>query len=182
MHIGPRSPPRIRSTAGSHDGLPGELVIDAMLVIEVPSLRSPSAHRIGDPAKWDTIPEPLLDPLARGRLNTRPSGILARLRQDGQVAQLVEQRTENPRVGGSIPPLATNLLGSVIPLYTLMSPTGWPAPPRPAHCVPLGGSDRLCRDESPAFDWSPDKQSGFRQSRRRPGLVRRFGTQWERSL
>jgi hypothetical protein len=28
----------------------------------------------------------------------------------GQVAQLVEQRTENPRVGGSIPPLATILL------------------------------------------------------------------------
>ena len=28
--------------------------------------------------------------------------------QDGQVAQLVEQRTENPCVGGSIPPLATN--------------------------------------------------------------------------
>src|SRR4029077_4940882 len=26
----------------------------------------------------------------------------------GQVAQLVEQRIENPRVGGSIPPLATN--------------------------------------------------------------------------
>jgi hypothetical protein len=26
---------------------------------------------------------------------------------NGQVAQLVEQRTENPRVGGSIPPLAT---------------------------------------------------------------------------
>jgi hypothetical protein len=27
----------------------------------------------------------------------------------GQVAQLVEQRTENPRVGGSTPPLATTL-------------------------------------------------------------------------
>ena len=27
----------------------------------------------------------------------------------GQVAQLVEQRTENPRVGGSIPPLATKI-------------------------------------------------------------------------
>jgi hypothetical protein len=27
--------------------------------------------------------------------------------QIGQVAQLVEQRIENPRVGGSIPPLAT---------------------------------------------------------------------------
>jgi hypothetical protein len=26
---------------------------------------------------------------------------------EGQVAQLVEQRTENPCVGGSIPPLAT---------------------------------------------------------------------------
>ena len=29
------------------------------------------------------------------------------VRLDGQVAQLVEQRTENPRVGGSIPSLAT---------------------------------------------------------------------------
>jgi hypothetical protein len=28
----------------------------------------------------------------------------------GQVAQLVEQRIENPRVGGSIPPLATKIL------------------------------------------------------------------------
>ena len=27
----------------------------------------------------------------------------------GQIAQLVEQRTENPCVGGSIPPLATAL-------------------------------------------------------------------------
>ena len=26
----------------------------------------------------------------------------------GQIAQLVEQRTENPRVGGSIPSLTTN--------------------------------------------------------------------------
>jgi hypothetical protein len=43
----------------------------------------------------------LLDAPARGRSNTRPSTL------GGQVAQLVEQRTENPRVGGSIPPLAT---------------------------------------------------------------------------
>ena len=28
--------------------------------------------------------------------------------RDGQIAQLVEQRTENPRVGGSTPSLATN--------------------------------------------------------------------------
>jgi hypothetical protein len=33
--------------------------------------------------------------------------------REGQVAQLVEQRTENPCVGGSIPPLATQLQRSV---------------------------------------------------------------------
>ena len=42
----------------------------------------------------------LLDGALAGRSNTRPP-------PGGQVAQLVEQRTENPRVGGSIPPLAT---------------------------------------------------------------------------
>jgi hypothetical protein len=31
----------------------------------------------------------------------------------GQVAQLVEQRTENPRVGGSIPSLATNKINDL---------------------------------------------------------------------
>src|SRR3954470_15523250 len=31
--------------------------------------------------------------------------------RDGWVAQLVEQRTENPRVGGSIPSPATSMLG-----------------------------------------------------------------------
>ena len=30
------------------------------------------------------------------------------VKKHGQVAQLVEQRIENPRVDGSIPPLATN--------------------------------------------------------------------------
>jgi hypothetical protein len=32
---------------------------------------------------------------------------------NGQVAQLVEQRIENPRVGGSIPPLATKLINGL---------------------------------------------------------------------
>ena len=41
-----------------------------------------------------------------------------------QVAQLVEQRTENPRVGGSIPPLGTILIrifnqASLTPLIVL---------------------------------------------------------------
>ena len=45
---------------------------------------------------------------------------------NGQVAQLVEQRTENPRVGGSIPPLATIfhwvLTGHIV--YTLFRTHG----------------------------------------------------------
>ena len=38
---------------------------------------------------------------------------------DAQVAQSVEQRTENPRVGGSIPPLGTNS-------FSLHAPTPFP--------------------------------------------------------
>jgi hypothetical protein len=40
-------------------------------------------------------------------LTTSPWVCLIRRSNSGQVAQLVEQRTENPRVGGSIPSLAT---------------------------------------------------------------------------
>jgi hypothetical protein len=43
----------------------------------------------------------------RDFLTTRAAAGLIRAVFGGQVAQLVEQRTENPRVGGSIPPLAT---------------------------------------------------------------------------
>ena len=35
-------------------------------------------------------------------------GFKSFLRYFAQIAQSVEQRTENPRVGGSIPPLGTN--------------------------------------------------------------------------
>ena len=54
----------------------------------------------------------LLDGPCTGRSNTRPSV------SGGQVAQLVEQRIENPRVGGSIPPLATirSVARSTLPL------------------------------------------------------------------
>ena len=52
-----------------------------------------------------------LDAPGPGRFNTRPRCGLTRCtiskHPPGQVAQLVEQGTENPRVGGSIPPLAT---------------------------------------------------------------------------
>src|SRR5579863_9162131 len=46
------------------------------------------------------LPCYVLDAFPAGRSNPRPS-------PGGHVAQLVEQRIENPRVGGSIPPLAT---------------------------------------------------------------------------
>src|SRR5690606_27011358 len=48
-----------------------------------------------------------LTKLRCARFNTRPCDRVAGPASYGQVAQLVEQRTENPRVGGSIPPLAT---------------------------------------------------------------------------
>jgi len=42
-----------------------------------------------------------------------------RISDDAQVAQLVEQRTENPRVGGSNPPLGTIFLFHII--FALMA-------------------------------------------------------------
>ncbi len=42
---------------------------------------------------------------------------------DAQVAQLVEQRTENPRVGGSIPPLGTIIIKSLT--ASLHRPVSW---------------------------------------------------------
>ena len=44
---------------------------------------------------------------ANARINDEYA-VLRSILEPGQVAQLVEQRTENPRVGGSIPPLAIN--------------------------------------------------------------------------
>ena len=51
----------------------------------------------------------MLYPRRSGRERTFPprTGIDGPSGADAQVAQLVEQRTENPRVGGSIPPLGT---------------------------------------------------------------------------
>ena len=53
----------------------------------------------GDPRRINGLPGGSLDGFGTRRSNTRPPG--------GRVAQLVEQRIENPRVGGSIPPPAT---------------------------------------------------------------------------
>ena len=47
---------------------------------------------------------------SRADLFYKPVG---HFRARAQVAQLVEQRTENPRVGGSIPPLGTILFNDL---------------------------------------------------------------------
>ena len=48
-------------------------------------------------------PKKSVDLKARNPFNTRPQQIA----ENAQIAQLVEQRTENPRVPGSIPGLGT---------------------------------------------------------------------------
>ena len=49
-------------------------------------------------------------PTKRHQAQSQDAWLILKIRHisnNGQVAQSVEQRTENPRVGGSIPPLAT---------------------------------------------------------------------------
>ena len=59
----------------------------------------PAADRTAQ-QQWGVVPIEAFDADCPGLFNTPLFGF-------GQVAQLVEQRTENPRVGGSIPSLAT---------------------------------------------------------------------------
>ena len=78
----------------------------------------PSGHYLAEEAPEETLAELLallrrLSALASGASGrTAKSHRLDIIRRLGQVAQLVEQRTENPCVGGSIPPLATNFRGT----------------------------------------------------------------------
>ena len=77
-----------------------------------------------------------------------PSGPIAT--RYGQVAQLVEQRTENPRVGGSIPPLAT-----ISNQYVRSNPTNVRRSKFPpgAHLVPISTRHQsiLIHVECPLF-------------------------------
>ena len=54
-------------------------------------------------------PNLALDETPRPGFNARLPRVAVRLAISGRVAQLVEQGTENPRVGGSIPSPATTL-------------------------------------------------------------------------
>ena len=55
-----------------------------------------------------------LDSFIARRFNTRSFCGPHRENKNAQVAQSVEQWTENPRVGGSIPPLGTSEINSVV--------------------------------------------------------------------
>ena len=57
------------------------------------------------------------------RLDSAPADRYSAHPRDAQVAQLVEQRTENPRVGGSNPPLGTTSLPDP-PSFSAAGPTG----------------------------------------------------------
>jgi hypothetical protein len=63
-------------------------------------------------------------------------------RSPGQVAQLVEQRTENPRVGSSILPLATILISSLDPRHLLPTRSATATVRRPVRFCPSPHSNR----------------------------------------
>ncbi len=81
--------------------------------------------------------------------------------RQAQVAQLVEQRTENPRVGGSIPPLGTNKINSLAPICACCKPVpliskgflSHSATPCDEDAIWEGGDviSRRCRLTQPAY-------------------------------
>src|SRR6476469_8037771 len=79
--------------------------------------------RVGRATALLRRPRLALDAPGPGRFNTRPrcGPHLPHDRSNppGQVAQLVEQGTENPRVGGSIPSLATTEIRYLRRFYEL---------------------------------------------------------------
>ena len=88
-------------------------------------------------ARWTiAIGSPSYAPSHRLALQGRATGLAPGFQ--GQVAQLVEQRIENPRVGGSIPSLATiSLISRQFALLTVPMER----PDRPARgraCEPCG--------------------------------------------
>jgi hypothetical protein len=57
----------------------------------------------------------MLDAIKLSGFNVQPRATPKRNNKIAQIAQSVEQGTENPRVGGSIPPLGTISLSHQIP-------------------------------------------------------------------
>jgi hypothetical protein len=93
----------------------------------------------------------------------------------GQIAQLVEQGIENPRVGGSIPSLATLFFALVS-----MAACGPPCSPAAVWtsrcerlCCDMGDALAECVDEQ--FTWSDIGASD------RDDFVRRCSAEWDRA-
>ena len=80
---------------------------------------------------------------------------------DGQVAQLVEQGIENPRVGGSIPSLAITIL------LCLLAACG-------DRC------ERLCRDVSFRLEQCVDEPWDDLGARNRADFVTKCRAEWDR--
>src|SRR6267143_6534529 len=65
--------------------------------------------------------------------------------RQAQVAQLVEQGTENPRVGGSIPPLGTNSAELAVPACPACLKIPWISVPTDALAMQSGRAARTCK-------------------------------------
>ena len=70
----------------------------------------------------------------------------------GQVAQLVEQGTENPRVGGSNPSLATTLVSLAL-LLTGCGVCGPLADRCERSCCVVSRQIETCIEDAPALSW-----------------------------
>ena len=75
--------------------------------------------------------------------------------QSGQVAQLVEQGTENPRVGGSIPSLATHKTSAIAGVFVLLLAglMGCQADSCDRLCVRVATSLNRCIQTWEPADW-----------------------------
>jgi hypothetical protein len=91
-------------------------------IVDSAKLLQCSVKPVVGAADWSFNPsgQPLRD-----RLNTR-SLEAAQGVPYAQVAQLVEQRTENPRVGGSNPPLGTIIFKDLVRRRKLLNTAGGP--------------------------------------------------------
>jgi len=94
----------------------------------------------------------------------------------GQVAQSVEQGTENPRVGGSIPSLATLVLLSVGLVAC--------GPPCSAAAVWVSRCEKLCCDVADALEPCIDDTFAWSDlgATSKVDYVRQCFTQWDRTV
>src|SRR5262245_21249415 len=99
---------RRRAAAAIRTACPAAWAAWATWICKSVGLAVAKKGRFGVPFHLHVPAQPREGRVERVSYNSRLPAVRVVL-PDGQVAQLVEQRTENPCVGGSIPPLATNI-------------------------------------------------------------------------